>query len=230
MKETEGISAGAAGSSRPSPEVQHIFMYQEGFMDISQIAGATAAMSSSQVQGAGGGHHHHHHKSISDQVSSMQTAITNAVKAGTLTTDQATALQNELNDVTQTLTAAQTAASSQTATTGAASTATSANPLSQLSDDDKKKIFSELQDVRSQLQAANGVTSGTPAGGTTPTATSTQINQLFNAIDTDGNGSISESEFSAFLNNVAQSGGYDQSAAPTSSATAAAGSTMSLLA
>jgi EF-hand domain len=180
-------------------------------MDLSQILGATSMSGGSQVQGMGG-HHHHHHKSISDQVSQMTSAIDNAVTAGTMTSDQATTLKNELADITKMLSQASTTAAS--ATSGTSTTGQS-NQLSQLSDADRKKIFSELKDVRQQLfgalnpQAANA-TSGTSGANNA-------VSQLFSQIDTDGNGSISQSEFTQFLAQIgANALGYNQNGSASS--------------
>ena len=143
-------------------------------MDVTQIAGATPTSSATPVQGMGG--HHHHHKSISDQVSSMESAIENAVKAGKLTDDQATAMKKELDDVTQTLAQNQAVATSQTSATGQTGTTSQTSAISQLSDDDKKKIFGELQDVRKQLHAAMA------SQGTASAASGDQINQMFSSM------------------------------------------------
>jgi chromosome segregation ATPase len=170
-------------------------------MDPSLLAGLSG---SSSVQGMGGGHHHHR-KSISDQVNQMGTAIDNAVSAGTMTGDQATTLKKELADITKTLASAQTSSASTTAQTG------KTNPLSQLSDDDRKKIFSELQDVRKQLKAASSQASSAGSGNDA-------VSKLFSQIDTDGNGSISSGEFKEFLANVGATAlGYTQNG--TASAT-----------
>jgi hypothetical protein len=168
-------------------------------MDGSQLTGNTA---SSGIQGMTGGQHHHHHKSVSDQISQMGSAIDNAVKAGTMTSDQATSLKKELADVTQTLSQAST-----TAASAASGTTSQSNPLSQLSDADRKKVFSELQDVRKQLHAANP-----QAANSGLTGNANSVNGLFSQIDTDGNGSISQSEFTQFLAQIgANAIGYNQS-------------------
>ncbi len=164
-------------------------------MDLSQLIGSTA--SSIGVQGASGGHHHHHHKSISDQVSQMSSAISRAVQAGTMTSDQATTLQNELANITGILGLSSTAATSSTSTTSSSAAATTgqSNPLAQLSPSQRKLVFSELQDVRKQLYAANTQS----ANATSAAASSNAVNSLFAQIDTNGNGSIDQSEFTSFL-------------------------------
>jgi chromosome segregation ATPase len=154
-------------------------------MDPSLLAGLSG---SSGVQGMSGGHHHHR-KSISDQVNQMGTAIDNALSAGTMTSDQASALKKELADITKTLAGAQTSSASSTAQTN------KTNPLSQLSEDDRKKIFSELQDVRKQLKAASSQASGADSG-------SDAVSKLFSQLDTDANGAISKDEFKQFLAQV----------------------------
>jgi polyhydroxyalkanoate synthesis regulator phasin len=173
-------------------------------MDLSQIINATATSSSSQIQATGG--HHHHHKSISDMIKEMNSAIDNAVKAGTMTSDQAASLKNELADVTKTLSQASNSSStSQTSQSGS---------LSQLSDADRKKVFSELQDVRKQLFATlnpqNANTSSTPDA----------VSQLFSQIDTNGDGTVSKDEFTQFLAQIgANALGYNQNGNASSALT-----------
>jgi len=186
-------------------------------MDLSQL---TSATSSSGVQGMGGGHHHHH-KSISDQVSQMSSAISNAVQAGTMSSSQATTLQNELKDITTTL--SQTSQTSATSTTGSTSTT---NPLSQLSDADRKKVFGELQDVRKQLSAV-GATSSTSS--TSSSSSTDAVNKLFAQIDTDSNGSIDQAEFTQFLAQVGASAlGYNQQGTSSSMFSGITGSNFSV--
>jgi len=171
-------------------------------MDVSQINGS--ATGSLGVQGMGGGHHHHHHKNISDQISQMGSAIDSAVAAGTMTSDQATTLKSELADVSKTLgLTSSTSATTSTSTTG---TGSQSNPLSQLSDADRKKVFSELQDVRKQLHAANPQANSSSGGGNAASS-------LFSAIDSNGDGAISPSEFTQFLAQIgANAIGYNPNA------------------
>jgi hypothetical protein len=170
-------------------------------MDLSQVTGSSA-------QNVQGQHHHHHHKSVSDQVSQMGSAIDSAVQAGTMTADQATSLKKELADVTQTL--GQSSTSASTASTSTTGQSGQSNPLSQLSDADRKKVFSELQDVRKQLQAANGQASNSTSGNNA-------ANNLFSEVDTDSSGSISQSEFTQFLANIgANSLGYNANGSSSS--------------
>jgi polyhydroxyalkanoate synthesis regulator phasin len=117
-------------------------------MDPSQLSTGSSASSASSVQG-GHGHHHHQKKSVTDQVSEMSSAIDTAVKAGQLTSDQATAMKKELADVTQTLSGAST-----TSTSAQAGSTTSQNPLSQLSSADRQKVMKELHDVGKELYQA----------------------------------------------------------------------------
>jgi polyhydroxyalkanoate synthesis regulator phasin len=179
-------------------------------MDFSQLAAGSSL--SSAVQGASsGGHHHHHHKSVSDQVNQMGTAIDDAVKAGSMTSDQATSLKSELADITKILQSSSTSAA--TSTSGQAS---QSNPLSQLSDADRKKVFSELHDVRKQLYAASESQASNASSGTS--SNSDAVNQLFSQIDTNGNGSIDQAEFTQFLAQVgANALGYNQNGAASSS-------------
>jgi polyhydroxyalkanoate synthesis regulator phasin len=125
-------------------------------MDLSQITSSTAQ----NVQGQG---RHHHHKSISDQVSQMGSAIDNAVKAGTMTSDQASTLKQELADVTKTV--------GQTPTASANGQTGQTNPLSQLSDADRKKVFGELQDVRKQLYSAMNPQGASSSNASGPNST-----------------------------------------------------------
>jgi hypothetical protein len=181
-------------------------------MDVSQLT-SIATWSSGVQNVSGGGHHHHHHKSIADQVNQLGTAIDSAVKAGTMTSDQATSLKSELADITKTL--GLTSSSSTTASTGTTASTTGStsqsNPLSQLSDADRKKVFSELQDVRKQVFAAFSsqdadATSGTSSAGDA-------VSNLFSKIDTDNNGAISKDEFTQFLAQIgANALGYNSNA------------------
>jgi hypothetical protein len=147
------------------------------------------------VQGSQG-HHHHHRKSISDQVSDMSSAIDNAVKAGTLTGDQATAMKSELADITNTLSQAQASAST------AQTTSTSQSGLSQLSATDRQKVMKELHDVRKELFQATNSEASNSTGGTQGTD---QINSLFGAMDTNGDGSVSKTELSNYISQLANS-------------------------
>ncbi len=148
-------------------------------MDPSQMAtGSFSATSSSNVQGSQG-HHHHHRKSVSDQVSSMTSAIDNAVKAGQLTSDQATAMKKELADVTQTLTQANSTGS----TSSQSGAPTSQNPLSQLSSADRQKVMKELHDVGKALYQATRAQGASVSAGSqnaNQTSASTNENPLLN--------------------------------------------------
>ena len=171
---------------------------------LSQLqAGSTA--SSSGVQG----HHKHHHKSISDMINEMGSAIDNAEKAGTMTSDQAASLKKELADVTKTLSQASTAATSTDTTASSTSQTSQSGALSQLSDADRKKVFSELQDVRKQLHAASDTQGASAASGVPNSGDA--VSQLFSQIDTNGNGTIDKSELTQFLAQIgANALGYNQ--------------------
>lgn len=175
-------------------------------MDVSQLTASSSL--SSAVQGmTGSGHHHHHHKSISDQVNQMGSVIDNAVQAGTMTSDQATSLKNELADITKILSQTTQTSSNGTSTAATGQTGQS-NPLSQLSDADRKKVFSELHDVREQLRAANPQASNAASGSS---SSSDAVTKLFSQIDTNSNGSIDQTEFTQFLAQIgANALGYDQ--------------------
>ena len=171
-------------------------------MDLSQLISSDTG--SWGVQGVSGGHRHHHHKSISDQVSQMGTAIDNAVKAGLMTSDQATSLKNELADITKTL-----SGNAQTSSTGTTGQTSQSNPLTQLSDADRKKVFSELQDVRKQLHAAFNPQGANAASGSS--GGTDAVSKLFSMIDSDNNGAISKDEFTQFLAQIgANALGYNQ--------------------
>jgi hypothetical protein len=187
-------------------------------MDVSQLTAGSSL--SSAVQGmSGGGHHHHHRKSISDQVSQMGSAIDNAVSAGTMTSDQATSLKNELADITKIMSqTSNTSANANSATAGTTGQTSQSGALSQLSDADRKKVFSELQDVRKQLHAAEPQASNAASGSS---SSSDAVSKLFSQIDTNGNGSIDQSEFTQFLAQIgANALGYDQGGNVSSAYTA----------
>jgi hypothetical protein len=184
-------------------------------MDVSQLTGTTAT-GSLGVQGMyGGGHHHHHHKSIADQVNQLGTAIDKAVSTGAMTSDQATSLKSELADITKTLglnsSSGTTSTTGTTASSNATGSTSQSNPLSQLSDADRKKVFGELQDVRKQVFAAfssqdTDATTGTSSAGDA-------VTKLFSMLDTDKNGSISKDEFTQFLAQIgANALGYNSNA------------------
>ena len=162
--------------------------------------------------------------SIADQVSQLGSAIDNAVKAGTMTSDQATTLKKELADITTILGQATQAAGNGTTNTSATATTTQTNPLAQLSDADKQKIFGELRDVRQQLYAANNPQGTGAASGAS--SNNNAIANLFSEIDTDHNGTITKQEFMQFFAQM----GYDQQGNTNNAASNVAGSTLSALA
>jgi hypothetical protein len=137
-----------------------------------------------QVQGAQGGHHRHHHMSIGDRISKMETAIDDAVKTGKLTDDQATTMKKALDDVKSTLSKVQDGSTGQTGAANQGST------LKQLSEDDRKKIRDTLQDVGKQLFAAINQGAASSAAN---------IDNLFKALDTNGDGKVDKDELTAFL-------------------------------
>ena len=156
-------------------------------MDMSQLT-ASSTLASSGAQGAQG-HHHHHRKSVSDQVSDMSSAIDQAVKAGSLSSDQAASMKNELADISKTLSQSQSNSTSQTGAT------------SQLSAQDRKKVMSELHDVGKQLyQAMNPQSTGTTAA-----QSSNQLDSLFSAIDANSDGKIDKGEMADYINKLADS-------------------------
>ena len=189
-------------------------------MDLSQLTGS--ATGSSSVQGMGG-HHHHHHKSISDQVSQMGSAIDNAVKTGAMTSDQATSLKKELADITSTL----GSASSATSSTSSGGQSGQSNPLSALSDSDRKKVFSELQDVRKQLYATNAQSA---SANSSASSGNDAVSQLFSQIDTNNDGAISKDEMTQFLAQIgANALGYNQTGSASVSSSSASWSSFSAI-
>jgi hypothetical protein len=144
---------------------------------------------SSEIQGVGG-HHRHHHMSMSDRVDKMESAIADALKAGTLTSDQASAMKKELDDVKSKL------GIDQSGQTGS---------MAQLSEDDRKKVRDEMHDVAQQLFAALNSQDSTQAAPST--SSTNQLSNLFAKIDANGDGKIDKSEFTNFSNNLASSAG-----------------------
>jgi hypothetical protein len=191
-------------------------------MDVSQLT-SIATWSSGVQNVSGGGHHHHHHKSIADQVNQLGTAIDSAVKAGTMTSDQATSLKSELADITKTLGLNSTAGT--TANASATGSKSQSNPLSQLSDADRKKVFGELQDVRKQVFAAFSALDVDANTGSSSAGDA--VTKLFSMLDTDKNGAISKDELTQFLAQIgANALGYNSNAtsnAPNSSSFSAIG-------
>jgi septal ring factor EnvC (AmiA/AmiB activator) len=157
-------------------------------MDISQLT--SSSQSNSAVQGVQG-HHHHHKKSIADMIKDLQSAIDDATKSGALTSDQATALTKDLNDIKNTLSQLQTSSNGSTSATGTAT---------QLSSDDRDKIRKDLRDIGKQLFAAFGSQSNSSSASSTSSAQQTnRIDDLFKAIDSDNDGTISKGELSSYL-------------------------------
>lgn len=204
-------------------------------MDLSQLSVSSATQSIYGAQGTQStqGHHHHHRPSISNQVSNLSSAINNAVNSGQLTSDQATSMEKELNDITQTLASA--TQSSSTSTTSQSGSSTNQSGLSQLSDSDRKKVMQELQDVRKQLfQALNPQA----AGSASATSNSDQINSLFSAMDTNGDGTIDKSELTNYINQIENSSQgaadafigslYNPQGGATTASSAAVGSSLSV--
>jgi polyhydroxyalkanoate synthesis regulator phasin len=198
------------------------FLLLGGSMDVSQLTSSAAG--SSGVQGMYGGGHHRHHKSISDQVNQMGTAIDNAVKTGSMTSDQAASLKKELADITQIMNQ-----NAQTTSAGSTGQTSQSNSLSQLSDADRKKVFSELHDVRKQLFAASNTDGANGSSGAS--SGDDAVSTLFSQIDSDNNGSIDKSELTQFLAQIgANALGYNQRGTTNVSASAMSWSTFSTMA
>jgi chromosome segregation ATPase len=150
-------------------------------MDNSQLT--IQSLSNQSVQGTQG-HHHHHKKSIADQIKDMESTINNLASSGKLTSDQASAMTKELDDIKNTL----NPTSSATSQTGNAT---------QLSADDRQKIKKELHDIGKQLfQALN------PQSSASSTQQSNGVDAIFQALDTNGDGAISKDELTSFLSNL----------------------------
>jgi len=146
-------------------------------MSSTQVIDTTSAAQGVQ------GPHHHKHKTMSQQVDDMSTAIDNALKAGKLTNDQATAMKSELDDIKQKLGQTQNGQQGQSGS------------VSKLSDDDRKKIGEEFHDVRKQLfSALNPQASAATSGDA--------ASQLFSKIDANNDGNISKDEFQTFVDNL----------------------------
>jgi hypothetical protein len=161
-------------------------------MDISQVM--SSSQSSSAVQGTQG-HQHHHKKSIADMINNLESAINDAAKSGALTSDQASAMTKELDDIKNTL-------------NPTSSSASQTNGATQLSADDRQKIKKELQDIGKQLfQALNSQSASAPSSA----QQSSGVDAIFKAMDTNQNGSVSKDELTSFLSsqtsNAANSNG-----------------------
>ncbi len=97
------------------------------------------------------------------------------------------------------LASAQGSSSTSSSTSGSS---TNQNALSQLSDADKKKVLDELHDVRKQLF---GALNPQNAGSASPTSSSDQVNSLFSAMDSNGDGTIDKSELANYINQLENS-------------------------
>jgi Ca2+-binding EF-hand superfamily protein len=167
-------------------------------MDPTQAIGSTSGTSTTQaVHG-----HHRHHKSMADMVKDMSSAIDDAQKAGKLTNDQAASMKKELDDITKMLSQNQTGSTSQSASTNQANSTSQTGSVSQLSADDRKKIRSEMHDVEKQLFAALNPQQST-ATAANPTD---QVNNLFKAMDSNGDGTIDKNELTSSNTHRAQNG------------------------
>lgn len=116
-------------------------------------------------------------------INDMESAINNATKSGTLTSDQASALTKMLDDIKNTLANAQSSGSSQT------------GGVSQLSSDDRDKIRKELHDIGKQLFAALN-----SQNSASSTQQSNGVDAIFKAMDANQDGSVSKNELTSFLN------------------------------
>jgi len=144
---------------------------------LGSISAPNSPVTSNATQGVQGHHHHHHRRSMADQVSKMGAAIDDAVKAGKLTSDQATQMKKELDSITQALNNNQTGSGAQP----------TSNNLQQ--------IKAKFQDVRKQLFDALN-----PQGSTS--ASNDTASRLFQMMDTNGNGVIDQNEFLTFINQM----------------------------
>ena len=129
----------------------------------------TTAPDSQQVQGR-----QHHHMSMSQRIDNMESLIDQAVKDGKLTDDQATQMKKQLDDIKTTL----------------ANAKSSGTPLT---DDQRNQIRQDMQGIGKQLYAAINPAQNTSAAAPTAAA------GLFSKIDTNGDGTIDQNEFAAFM-------------------------------
>ena len=142
-------------------------------MDLSQVTNVVSQVTSDSTQGVQG--HHHHHRSMADMISKMESAIDDALKAKTLTEDQAGQMKKELDSIAQTLQQGQSSGT-------------------QLTSDQLQQIRTEFQDVRKQLFDALN-----PKAETT---TSNGIGSLFQKIDANGDGVVDQNEFFTFISTL----------------------------
>ncbi|MDD5675602.1 MAG: EF-hand domain-containing protein [Chitinivibrionales bacterium] len=174
-------------------------------MDISSLL-STMNTQSAQGSGAVQGHHHHH-KSPADMVSQLDSAIDDAVKAGKLTSDQASQMKTALSSISDLLKNSQAGS---TGATSATDPTSSSGSLANLSADDRQKIRSVLKDVSKQLFAAlnpQGTTAAGSTGSSAATAAQSPADALFAAMDTNGDGKIDKSELTSFVNNLSSASG-----------------------
>jgi hypothetical protein len=133
-------------------------------------------MSVSQASNAANGvtGQKYHQKSLSDKISDMESVITKGLKAGTLTTNQATTMEKALDSIKSEIT------KNQNASTG------------YLSPEESKKIRSEIQSVGKQIYTA--VSSASQAAqSTSPNDISDVLGALQN------NKSSTTTDYSTFL-------------------------------
>ena len=141
-------------------------------MAASDVTGTIGLQGTQEAQG-----HHHHHMTMSQRVDKMESLIDQAVKDGKLTDDQATAMKKQLDDIKTTL----------------ANAKTSGTPLTE---DQRKEVRQEMQDIGKQLFSAINPPQNTPVAAPTSSA------NLFAKLDTNGNGTIDQNEFSAFMDQL----------------------------
>jgi len=141
---------------------------------------SNVASGTMQLQGIFG-QHHRHHGSLADMIDQLKSTIDDAAKAGKLTDDQAADMKKTLDDIAELLKQNGSGA--------------------QVSADDRHQIRNELREIGKQLFAAL-------SSQDAPSATSGgQVDDLFKAMDANGDGSIDKNELSGYLSQSADGNG-----------------------
>jgi hypothetical protein len=155
-------------------------------MDVSQMRAAQAQAAQGQ---------HNHRMTIGDRISQMASAIDDAVTAGVLSGDQAVQMKKTLGDITKILNHNSHKQNGSNNQTGSST---------QLSENDREKIRSDLQELDKQVSAALNPQGA--AGVLAARARGAKVDDLFKAIDTNGDGKIRKDELTAYVNKAADSG------------------------
>jgi hypothetical protein len=132
---------------------------------------------------------------IGDRISRMESAIDDAEASGTLSGDQAIQMRKALADITKIL-------NHNSHKQNGSNNQTGSSP--QLSANDREKIRSDLQELSRQVFAALNPQGG--AGVPAAPARGAQVDDLFEAIDTNGDGKIRKDELISYVNKTAHNG------------------------